>query len=165
MNPSLHFTDADERTFSQDHAVPLRTVIAYEDVPAGRRAMSTLCRLLASAGEPVHLFPALWRFDVLADPDWKEEARRDVRMAELFLLATSLTSAVPPAVEQFVGEFLGEARSTGAMLVALFGPEERWTIELQPRPGAADQTIRVALEPQAGGLLTIKRKGQASVRT
>jgi hypothetical protein len=124
---------ADRRNTSyriNDTATPLRVVIAYDDVPAGRQAMSMLNRLVGEGEEPgaVRLFPAIWKFALLDDPEWQEMAMTDVVNAHLLIVATSAPEAVPSVIKGWVRAALAQRDPATAALVTLLGCHGNWSI-------------------------------------
>jgi hypothetical protein len=124
----------DRETIGPDHpdtAAPLRVVIAYGDIPAGRRAMNLLTQMLQRETNTVHLIPALWRFDLLEDPDWCERALADAVAADLLILATSKPHSIPTGVDRWVSALLSQRRGTGTAILAWFGSDDEWSISVQ----------------------------------
>ncbi len=117
-----------------DTATPLRVVIAYGDVPAGREAMSMLNRLVGNGSGAVRLFPAIWEFALLDDPEWREMAVTDVVEAHLLIVATSAPEAVPSVIKGWVRAALAQRDPASAALVTLLGCHGNWSIL---NPGAS----------------------------
>ena len=117
-----------------DTATPLRVVIAYGDVPAGRQAMSMLNRLVGKESGAVRLFPAIWGFALLDDPEWQEMAMTDVVEAHLLIMATSAPEAVPSVIKGWVRAALAQRDPASAALVTLLGCHGNWSIL---NPGAS----------------------------
>lgn len=100
----------------------LSVVIAYGDVPAGRRALRLLDGVVPTEGEPARLRPLLWRFDILEVADWRAEATIPTLEADLLIISTSSKSALPAVVQDWVQSCLSQKRGHAAALVALLGP-------------------------------------------
>jgi hypothetical protein len=109
-----HTPDADVRT-------TLNVVIAYDDVPAGQRAMHTLADLTRDVGEEMDLGPQLWKFEYLEDPDWRALAAADAIKADLLIISTTSETELPATVEDWVTTCLAQKRGTCAAVVALLG--------------------------------------------
>ena len=120
-----HFMDeANLDTDSQDKNHPLRVVIAYNDLAAGKRAMRVLADLGKRLGDDIEFQPLPWSFDLLADMDWREVAAHDACNADILIISTSSASPLPPAVGQWAEAAISQKRGTAAAVVALFGSDE-----------------------------------------
>jgi hypothetical protein len=100
----------------------LSVVIAYGDVPAGRRAMRLLHNVVPAEGEKAKLCPMLWRFDLLEVADWRTEATPPTLQADLLIISTSSKADLPAAVQDWVQSCLSQKQGHAAALVALLGP-------------------------------------------
>lgn len=100
----------------------LSVVIAYGDVPAGRRAMHLLDGVVPAEGEKAKLCPLLWRFDMLEVADWRVEATIPTLQADLLIISTSSKAALPAVVQDWVQSCLSQKQGHAAALVALLGP-------------------------------------------
>lgn len=96
-------------------------VIAYEDLPAGQRAMQIFSNLASDHGNDFILQPQPWRFDLLADPDWAEFAAGDALRADLLVISTSGGSDLPAHVRSWVTACLARKRGGSGAVVALLG--------------------------------------------
>ena len=110
---------------AQDVNHPLRVVIAYDEVTAGKRAMRVMSDLGRELGEAVEFQPLPWSFDLLADTDWAEVAADDAINAHILIITTSSADPLPPAVGRWAEAAISRKQGTAAAVVALFGPEER----------------------------------------
>ena len=121
-------------------------VIVYDDAPAGKYALHTLEGVTHQLSGSIALYPSLWRFDLLEDPDWRAVATAEAVQAGLVVISTSSKAELPTAVRDWVQGWLGQSRGTDAALAALLGPADD--------PDAADspriQFLRSAAE--AAGL-------------
>jgi hypothetical protein len=113
---------------NHDIATPLRVVIAYGDVSAGRQAMSMLNRLVGKGPGVVRLFPAIWGFALLDDPELRDMAVTDVVDAHLLIVATSAPEAVPMVIKRWVRAALLRRDPASAALVTLLGCHGNWSI-------------------------------------
>lgn len=105
-----------------DH--PLRVVIAYNEIAAGKRAMRVISDLGRELGEDINFLPFPWSFELLADTDWGEVAAGDAVRADILIIATSSTGPLPPAVGRWTEAAITRKQGTAAAVIALFGPEE-----------------------------------------
>lgn len=121
---ALHFTDEGSLdTDSMDAKQALRVVIAYRDLPAGKRAMHVMSGLGKGLGDEIEFQPVPWSFELLADRDWSEVATRDAINADILIVATSSANALPPAVARWVESTINQKQGTAAAVIALFGSE------------------------------------------
>ena len=102
---------------------PLRVVIAYNDLAAGRRAMRLLSNVGKELGGEVEFQPIPRSFDLLEDMDWRDVAASDAVNADILIIATSDADPLPPAIGRWTDTAIRDNRRTAAV-VALFGPEE-----------------------------------------
>ncbi len=102
----------------------LRVVIAYEDLAAGKRAMSLLSQLGKHFGDDIQFEPLPWSFSLLADVDWCTVAASDAVRADILIIATSGVGPWPLAIDRWAVDAIGRKRGTSAAVVALFGPDE-----------------------------------------
>ena len=103
----------------------LNAFIAYDNLSAGKRAMQLVCELERET--PKHLQPLLWRFDVLADPDWQHFAVADVIRAELLIISTA-RHKLPTSFKSWLTTSLSAETRADRALVALLG-RSRQTVE------------------------------------
>jgi len=99
-----------------------RVFIAYENMNAGRRAMDVFSNLAQDHQGDFTFWPRPWRFDLLADPEWREVAAADARTADLLIIAAGTGPDLPAAVRNWLEQCLTERRNGGGV-VALFGAE------------------------------------------
>jgi hypothetical protein len=99
-----------------------RVFIAYENMGAAQRAMQVFSSLAQDHQGDFTFWPRPWRFDLLADPHWREAAAADARTADLLIIATGAGSDLPAAVRNWLEQCLAERRNGGG-IVALFGAE------------------------------------------
>jgi hypothetical protein len=125
-------------------ALPFNAFIAYADVPAAGRAMSTINEVLDAVHQKHALKPMLWRFNQLTDPKWLDLAIADAAQASVVVLASTSAKTLTPDLESWIGSFLAHKRGTRTTLVALFGSEDAWTISIEESLAAAEQQRLVA---------------------
>lgn len=136
--------DSHSPTSTLDNPATLEVVIAYEDPPAGHRAVRALANVVREITPPMTLCPKLWRFDLLADPRFRDAVDTDADGADLFVISTSSVSEVPVAIARWVNACLARKHGTATAIVALFGPFDAWTITILDEDGfrTASQTLR-----------------------
>jgi CheY-like chemotaxis protein len=106
-------------------------VIVYDDAPAGEHAIRTLHEVARHLGERVKLRPLLWRFDLLADPDWRSEAAADAAGAGLMVVSAS--GNLPRAGLDWIRETLQQQPGGPGALVALLDGEDDPAGSASPR--------------------------------
>jgi hypothetical protein len=104
---------------------PLNVVIAYQDLPAGKRAMSALEGPASQLGGAFQMRPVLWRFDFLEDANWRALAKADVFDADMLVVSVSRGNELPPWLQEWLCAALSQRRDKAGALVALLGTEEK----------------------------------------
>ena len=102
----------------------LRVVIAYGDLPAGKRTMRLLGTLSQGMAGDLEFQPLPWSFEMLAESEWRDLATRDVVNADMLILATSDTRPIPSSVVHWVDTVIRRKQGSSAAVVALLGQEE-----------------------------------------
>jgi hypothetical protein len=113
-----------------DPRAEIKIILLYDDVAAGRRAMTAAVKLAAGLefeSEPRH---SVWRFDLLEDETWHAAATREAVDAEIIIVSTSQPNALPDTVNQWIEDCLAQKTSAGTVLLALFGDENAWMISI-----------------------------------
>jgi hypothetical protein len=110
---------------------PFHAFIAYADLPAARRAMSTISDVLRATQGKFAFKPMLWRFDQLAHAKWCDYAISDAAEAAVVVLASSAPGPAPAAIEQWVSSLLQRKRGQRTTVVSLQGEDEAWTISIE----------------------------------
>lgn len=141
MQATEFMDEASLDTDSQDRNPPLRVVIAYDDLAAGKRAMRVMTDLGKNFGEDIQFEAIPWRFDLLADVDWRAVAASDAVRADILTIATSDAQPLPPAIGRWAEDAIDHKRGTAAAVVALFGPEGN--------PDGADSARLAAIQTAA----------------
>ncbi|MBI3849959.1 MAG: hypothetical protein HY298_06665 [Verrucomicrobia bacterium] len=103
----------------------LNVVIAYDDIPAGQRAMRTLANLTRGIGDEIEFRPQLWRFEFLEDPDWRAVAAAETINADILIISTSSETELPVVVESWVRSCLAQKRDDTIAVVALLGSADK----------------------------------------
>ena len=109
----------------------VRTVVIYSDLASGRRAMSMLGRAIGRSSDAEALAPGLWRADLLDDAGWRAEAWRELADADLLVLSFATPAAFSSVVEDAVSAFLRSRHGGVGAILALFGPDDQWSIAIQ----------------------------------
>lgn len=105
---------------------PLRVVIVYDEIAAGKRALQMMSGLGRELGEEVAFHPLPWSFGLLADTNWRAVAAADAVRADILIIATASPhpQPLPPAVGQWTEAAISSKQGMPAAVVALFGPED-----------------------------------------
>ncbi len=115
--------ELNQNTDTRDTSHPLRVVIIYNGIIAGKRALRVMSELARNMGETIELQPSPWSFDLLADAGWAEMAADDAAHADILIIATHCTHPLPAAVGRWTESAIRRKQGTAAAVVALFGPE------------------------------------------
>ena len=124
MKSQFFMDELSQEENSADGREALRVVIAYNDLPAARRAMRVLADLDKGLGDAIEFQPLPWPFDLLTEPCWRDAALSDAIAADILIIASSVPGSLPPAVLRWVELTASQKRGTDAAIVALFGSEE-----------------------------------------
>lgn len=114
-------------------AVPYAAFIAYSSVPAARRALAHLSRLVRTRSAALTLQPMLWRCDQLEHPLWREMALRDAARAHVLVLAFSGTAPHEAPLEAWLTQLTIRMHGSELTAFAFTEDDEGWTISLQAR--------------------------------
>lgn len=106
-----------------DAGPPLRSLIAYEDLVAGLRAISLLNAVCPQPGTALKSQVLPWSFELLAEPDWARAAAREATRADLLIITSRSHRPLPSALLQWVQATLSRRPGNLAAVVALFDPE------------------------------------------
>ena len=101
----------------------LRTVILYEDLSAGERALRVISRLEETLNSAVDLQPALWRFDCLGEPALAELAFADSEDAGLIVIATGRSNSLPLQARKWLKACLQKRQDKNLAMVALLNSD------------------------------------------
>lgn len=120
MSTASSFSDGYE---AEPHET-LNVLIAYDDLAAAQRAMRLFARVGRGQTDDLHTDdllcqPQLWRFDLLADPDWRKCAASDALRADLIVVAASSPLALPRPVQSWLARCLARKQGAHAAVVAL----------------------------------------------
>lgn len=116
-----------------ESAVPLKVTIVYDGVPAGRRAVGTMQRLIAQGEEPTQLVPHLWRRDLLCDVACRARATADAVASDLLILAAHGAEALAFELEDWVADLIARHPGLPVTILAMWGVEDKWTVSLLER--------------------------------
>ncbi len=112
---------------------PMRVVIAYDDLTAGKRAMQVLFDIAKSMGDAIEFEPVPWSFELLSDVNWREVAASEAVKADILIIASSGARPVPSEVARWTEAAIQQKQGTAAAVVALFGSEENPDRDGSPR--------------------------------
>jgi len=97
-------------------------VIAYEDFETGKKAKKTYDHLIENLGQEYRLSNQMWKFDVLEVRGLREMAAKDAMKADIIILSSHGSHALPEGVRAWIQDWLSDKGNTLA-LVALFDSE------------------------------------------
>jgi hypothetical protein len=117
-------------------AVPFKVFIGYTDLTAVRNATDAIADAIRSTSRPFRTHPMLWRCDQLASPHWRDRAIHAAQEADVIVLASSDSCGFSAGVEDWVNAFLVANRGRRAMIVAISGPSDAWTISIEEKAHA-----------------------------
>ena len=125
---------------------PLRVVIAYDDLAAGKRAMRVMTDLAKAFGDDIEFKPFPWSFDLLADLGWRAVAANDAIKADILIIATSRAGPLPLTIGRWAEDAIHRKRGTAAAVVALFGSEQN------PDGAGSSRLIGIQMAARRAGL-------------
>jgi hypothetical protein len=115
-----------------DVAEPFNVVIAYGDVPAGRRAMRLLASITDAFASGIDLHPQAWRLDLLEDPTYRVFASADVIGADMLIVSISSDAQLSPIIKSWITACLARKRGEAGAVVALARCKDRWGTPITP---------------------------------
>ncbi len=107
---------------SKQSPLTLNVLIVYDDIAAGKRAVRVMGELGKGLGEDIEFIPLPWRFDLLADTEWRNMAARDAASAAILVIATDADKPIPPDIGSWFVETIHLKRGTMTAVVALLEP-------------------------------------------
>lgn len=105
----------------RDDAASLRVVVVYDNVAAGHRALEVLSSQFAQNLRDLAIFPALWCFKTLSQPEWREWAKADIASADLLIISASEPDLLFPGVNSWVTTLLARRNLREPAILTLFG--------------------------------------------
>jgi hypothetical protein len=117
--PALKFL-RDEATIPAT-GIALNVVVAYEDLPAGKRAMRVLDRPAHEFEAAIQFRPKLWRFDFLEDLNWRNLTTADVLNADMLVISQSSEDELPAWFQSWACACLSQMHDRIGAVVALLG--------------------------------------------
>ena len=100
----------------------LRVLVAYEDLPAGIRAMAILERVdreFVGAGRAVHM---MWRFDELSDPYLFRIAVTEALAADVIVISAHEAEKLPQEIRDWIARWLLTKDDRPRTLIAALQP-------------------------------------------
>lgn len=114
-------SSADQNTIDTVSVDSLRVLIAFDDLPAYKRAVRLLVRVAQQLGDGHDLRPLPWQFDVLESARWHALALCQAGDAEIMVVSTSRVGALPQTAREWLQACCAAKRESAALLVALLG--------------------------------------------
>jgi hypothetical protein len=97
--------------------------IAYDEKRAGQRAAELFSLIGQESEGNVNIAIQPWRFDMLADPDWRKFAAAEALQADILVMAMSNPAHLSAAIEQWFRTWLEDKRGFHAAVIALIATE------------------------------------------
>jgi hypothetical protein len=94
-------------------------VLAYEDFQSGIRSKGLFDRLVRNHGNRLRFLCHLWKFDVLAAPEFSGQAIAEAVNADMIVIAPRARSELPNSVKRWIEHWRHEPRTPGALVALL----------------------------------------------
>lgn len=114
---------------------PVRVLVVYDDLRAGRRAMDLVGQLAVNSGGNVDFQPAFWRLDVLGEAGCREAADGDADAAEMIVIGLSCAER-SSRIDGWLEQALARREASSVAVVAILP-------ETAPRDAGADARLGV----------------------
>lgn len=114
---------------------PCNVVVMFDNANAAERALWELCSLMAKLPSQPHFNTSYFHLECLGDHRGRKEIHDRVHQADVVILATSEAPA-PGPIQRFLDRCLKMVQ--GAVIMALFGSTEIWTIRVEAKTAPAD---------------------------
>jgi hypothetical protein len=102
----------------------IRITIVYENFAAGIRAKEVSERLANQLKEECEINSGLWKFEVLAHPQLREQAASEAAQADMIIVSARAAEELPAHVRRWIESWLPQKRSHHSALVALLDEDE-----------------------------------------
>lgn len=96
-------------------------VVIYDDLEAGHRARELITSLTERFQDHVEVDPIFWRFELLGQPDDRNQALSDAANARLIILSASGDSELPDAVAEWWQSCLEARHGMKTAVIVLLG--------------------------------------------
>ena len=96
-----------------------RVMIAYDQLPNGRRAMGMLAATFERFEDLPGFQASVWRLDLLEDPHWASEAAESARQADIIVVAVSSRHSLTGAMRRWIEGCLKKKEGNAAVVVVL----------------------------------------------
>ena len=113
------------QTISSKEEFPreVTVTIAYDERKSGQRAAQLFSSIGREQAEQLKMAVQPWRFDFLADPDWRKFATAEAQQADILVIAMANPANLSAAVEQWFTSWLRGKRGFHAAVIALVEAE------------------------------------------
>ena len=98
-------------------------VLAYQDFSCGIRAKEFFDRLVRNHGSLFRFLCHLWKFDVLAAPEFRGQTIAEAMNADMIVIAPCAQAELPASVKRWIERWRREPRTQGALEALLDGLE------------------------------------------
>jgi len=94
-------------------------LLAYQDFHSGIRAKEFFDRLVRNHGSLYRFLCHLWKFEVLAAPEFDGQAIAEALNADMIVIAPCAQAELPASVKRWIERWRHEPRSPGALVALL----------------------------------------------
>jgi hypothetical protein len=103
----------------------LRVFIAFDDVPAYKRALRTIAHVAQQFSDDLDVRSQPCPFDVIESDSWRTLASDEVGDSEIVVISTSHAGSLPKAIREWLQACSTLKRGSGTLLVAMLGALDR----------------------------------------
>lgn len=100
----------------------LSALIAYDTLAAEQNAFHVLSNIVADHQHEFDFQARPWRFDLLADPDWRNLAAVEAIDVDLLIISTATAPVLPQSIRTWLTACTARKQNRSGALVALLGP-------------------------------------------
>ncbi|MGZ8940420.1 MAG: hypothetical protein ACXW32_14545 [Limisphaerales bacterium] len=101
------------------HGFAPRVVIAYDQLPNGRRAMRMLATTFERFDDLPGFHASVWRLDLLEDPHWASMAAKNVHEADIIVVAVSSRNTLTSGVRKWIEGCLKQKEGDAAVVLLM----------------------------------------------
>ena len=123
---------------------PVNIVIGYERSRAGHHAMQWCARLIQNESRNFQFNTSLWKFDVLALPNLRQQAKEDLAEADILVIAAGPDVDLPHQVKLWIAYWASAKRPAARALVGVLESADPPAEEESPVHSYLQRTVREA---------------------
>ena len=110
----------------------LHVLIAFDDLPAYKRAVRLLVRVAQQLGGSIDVRPLPWQFDVIESGSWRTLASEQADNSEIVVVSTSRVGSLSGAIREWLRACCADKRESTPLLVAMLGVPDSDGVERMP---------------------------------